>query len=142
MMYRNALVFCALLLPATAVADDDSVYESLAGVDIGRVFLSQQQRDALDARRGDDDLTNASGEASATAAPPKSRSSAGYIIGRGGRSKVWKDGDFVDETGVSSIPVTFPGDVKITHHLAGVADDRHDDAASGDESEMQGARDD
>jgi hypothetical protein len=111
-MSRQGAIFCLLVLfTASVSAAEIDIYESLAGVEIGRVFLSQQERQLVVVHG-----TSASGKPAATTVQPQKPSSAGYIIGRNGRQKVWKDGDFVAAAGVRSSPVTFPGDVPIVHH--------------------------
>ena len=116
MKYPTRLLLLVLTFPLVCGASEDPVYESLSGVTIGRVFVSQTQRDELDARRNaaspegtavnavPDDATDA----------PAAAESAGYIIVNKGPVKVWKDGDFVDSNG--SPAMSFPGDVKITRH--------------------------
>lgn len=118
MMRRVLTLMLFIMLPLVGVADDGFVYESFSGVKIGRVFLSQNQRETLDARR----LLNP-GEGDAGGEQPVETSdavrklpSAGFIIGRNGRSKVWKNGDFVDSGG-GMRSMTFPGDVTITRHV-------------------------
>ena len=120
---RSVLLLCVLLLPAAAVADDSSVYESLSGVHIGRVFLSPAERATLDARRerGSDAAGAAAGDDTGKSAPARAAQSAGYIIGRDGESKVWKNGDFVASGGAEA--VKFPGAVDITRHETLAADD-------------------
>ncbi len=121
--------------PLTAVAEEPFVYESFAGVQIGRVFLSQSQRDALDAARL---LPPAVGtaESSDTAQPEAASRSirpAGYIIGSGGRSRVWKDGDFVETDSDVSRSTAFPGAIRITRHSRTPQQPERDATASGGE---------
>lgn len=109
----------ALTYPLLSVAENSPVYESLSGVRIGRVFLTQNERDLLDARRLVEPQGGSFREVISDA-PAKSKplASAGYIIGRHGRSKVWKNGDFVESRNDPEVSVSFPGDVKITRHAA------------------------
>ncbi len=118
MIVRRIAILLLFVCPLTAAAEEPFVYESFAGVQIGRVFLSQSQRDALDAARL---LTPGKGAVEgdatpATEVPSREIRPAGYIIGSNGRSRVWKDGDFV-ETG-SDVPgsMAFPGAIRITRH--------------------------
>jgi hypothetical protein len=133
-MCRVLTLLLFIMLPLAGAADDGFVYESFSGVKIGRVFLSQGQRESLDARR----LLNpqegdAGGEQPGDAkATSRNLPSAGFIIGRDGRSKIWKNGDFVDSSG-GTRTMTFPGDVTITRHVqARKSDADVDPAATGD----------
>jgi len=119
MMCRILALLLTIMFPLAGAADDSFVYESFSGVKIGRVFLSQSQRETLDARRllGPQE-GGASGEQSVDpASGPRRLPSAGFIIGRNGHSKIWRDGDFVDSGGAAR-SMTFPGDVRITRHVA------------------------
>jgi hypothetical protein len=121
-MRRNVFLLGVLLAAAPLAADDSTVYESLSGVQIGRVFLSQQQRVELDARReqvADGDV----GKRTARATPSQALPSAGYIIGRNGYPKVWKDGDFVTTRDAETTAMKFPGDVPVTRHEPEAVDD-------------------
>ena len=108
----------ALVCPAVAAADEPFVYETFAGVKVGRVFLSQSQRDALDAVRllEPGEGVAEGGDTDAEAAPSRTIRPAGYIIGSGGRSRVWKDGDFVETSAEVSSSTAFPGTIRITRH--------------------------
>lgn len=133
MMCRALTLLLVVMLPLAVAADDGFAYESFSGVKIGRVFLSQSQRETLDARRhlGPQE-GNAPGEQPVDAAIAKRKlPSAGFIIGRNGRSKVWKDGDFVD-SGAGTRSMTFPGDVTITRHVEA------DEPAADEESAVTG----
>lgn len=118
-MYRVITLLLVAMYPLTSVADESVVYESFAGVEIGRVFLSQSQRELLDARRLlNPQQRDAGGEESAGVAPMlRKPASAGFIISRNGRSKVWKDGDFVDSGDNAARSMSFPGDIDITRHV-------------------------
>ena len=131
MIVRRGAILLLFMCPLTAAAEEPFVYESFAGVQIGRVFLSQSQREALDAARL---LTPGQGTVAGDEAPDAEEPSrkvrpAGYIIGSSGRSRVWKDGDFV-ETG-SDVPgsMAFPGAIRITRH-SGTAQQPDDTAAA------------
>lgn len=118
-MNRLSLTALFLLLAPPALAtDDDFVYESHAGVMIGRVFLSQSQREQLDARRlagPPGPSIGASSSVDGVAAKP-APTPAGYIKSSLGRSRVWKDGDFVESGDKSAARLPFPGDVKVVRH--------------------------
>ena len=117
---RYIFASCVALLATAAIADENPVYESLAGVEIGRVFLSREQRAVLDHKRKHpaSDTAPAAGVSPAQEAPPAVASPAGYIIGRNGQSKVWKDGDFVSSPTPRDASLSFPGDVQIIQHAA------------------------
>ena len=119
MNVRCFLAALALALSVPAVAGDSPIYESFRGVSIGRVFLSQEHRDALDKRRLQ--VPRRVSGATQPAAERRARRTtppAGYIIGPSGRSKTWRDGDFV-ETGSKSVRrMPFPGDVTLKRHPA------------------------
>jgi hypothetical protein len=119
MSLRAAILCCAALVATAALADDNAVYESLDGVEIGRVFLSRQERAILDRKRAHaaDAVASTSGAASAQTAS-QTASSAGYFIGRNGDSKVWKNGDFVTSQGTRETALKFPGAVKVLRHDA------------------------
>ena len=134
------LLTIALLVAVTtsAAADEQYVYESFAGVQIGRVFLTQSQRDALDAARL---LGPQEGESEDTVdakpgAPKKAIRPAGYIIGSGGRSRVWQDGDFVETGRDAARTLTFPGDVRITRHKT-TADPAADESIGGGDDDSR-----
>lgn len=108
------------VLAAPAFADNGLVYESYEGVTIGRVFLSPAEREYLDARRhlkpepaGADPGPESTMDDGQKAPPP-----AGFIIGPNGKSKIWKEGDFVDSAASSMRTMAFPGDVEIVRHVA------------------------
>lgn len=117
-----ALSMLALLPLQSFAGEEDlreiSVYETMAGVSIGRVFLSPAERKILDVKRANPPRAavttgqNASdtGESS-TAAP-----AAGYIINSSGRARFWMNGGFVESGESSPAALKFPGDVKIVRH--------------------------
>jgi len=117
---RIALFLSLLILACMPARGEDLVYESISGVTIGRVFLSQHERDQLDERRLDTPQEENPHSAAPSTTGPKAKpaQSAGYIIGRSGRSKFWKDGDFVESQSDAVRSMSFPGDVKVTRHKA------------------------
>ena len=135
-MCRALTLLLFVMLPLAVAAGDGFAYESFSGVKIGRVFLSQSQRDALDARRHlDPQEGNAPGEQSVdTAVAKRKLPSAGFIIGRDGRSKVWKNGDFVESVG-GTRSMTFPGDVSITRHVETDSSATDTDPVAGNDSD-------
>lgn len=118
MILRRIVASCVALFAAAAIAGEDLVYESLQGVEIGRVFLSQEQRAVLDQKRkhSASDLASASGTSPAADALSQPALSAGYIIGQDGQAKVWKDGNFLSSPAPRGTTLRFPGDVKIIRH--------------------------
>ena len=118
MIGRRSSILALLALPALAAADELAVYESMSTVSIGRVFLTQDQRARLDARRLNP------GSVPATAAAPegkraqqkRSPGSAGYIVSGDGKARVWKDGDFIRSGARAAQRMAFPGDVKVRRH--------------------------
>ena len=129
MIVRCLLIALVLLLSRPAVAGDSPVYESFRGVTIGRVFLTQEHRNSLDKRRLQ--LPRRSpGPTSTTAERPASKTAppAGYIIGPSGRSKTWRDGDFVESLSKPVRRMSFPGDVAVQRHPAAGASTNDGDA--------------
>lgn len=118
-MNRIFVVTVALVFStSTVTAEESRVYESMTNVKIGRVFISQAEREGLDARRhlppqNDDTLASTETEATSQVKP---RPSAGYFKSSKGPSRVWKDGDFVSSDVNENRKISFPGDVKITRH--------------------------
>ena len=97
---------------AAPVAVADELYESLDDLTLGRIFLSQAERERLEARRGIVVDAASTGDASDEQAPEPDQSparpAAGYILARGGRALVWSDGAFRRVTGHVD-DVDFPG---------------------------------
>ena len=118
-MIARSMALLLLIVPV-AYADTSIVYESYDDVEIGRVFLSRGEREFLDARRhySPSDIAAESAQdedkPAAAAKPP----AAGFIIGPSGRSRVWKEGDFVEAAERATRSLTFPGDIKIVRHAA------------------------
>lgn len=94
-----------------AMADDSEVYESLADVDIGRVFLTAEQRAGLDARRGKAATGSSSAASRGRARDNKHPDAAGYIVNARGTARVWSRGNFV--VADANQRMRFPGDVKV-----------------------------
>ena len=135
MMIRLLTIALIAAAPVGATADEQYVYESFAGVQIGRVFLTQSQRDALDAARL---LGPQEGESETTAdakpgEPTKVIRPAGYIIGSSGRSRVWQDGDFVETGRDAARALRFPGDIRITRHKTAAAPAADESTGGGDD---------
>ena len=111
-----------LLLTASSLvlAEEPSVYESFAGVQIGRVFLAPDDRDRLDEQRLNPPAEGAVAGSTTEDAPEKRQplAAAGYIISSSGRARVWYDGDFVESRQQSPQRMEFPGDVKVTRAAA------------------------
>ena len=109
------LIAVFLLAPAAVNAEETAVYESFAGVKIGRVFLAPGDRDRLDEQRLNPPAEGASGASESEGAAEKAPevASAGYIISSSGRARVWRDGDFVAAPRQAPGDMAFPGDVKV-----------------------------
>ncbi|MGI9271356.1 MAG: hypothetical protein ACR2QT_06240 [Woeseiaceae bacterium] len=116
----RVLIIGVLLVPIDAFAEEESVYESIAGVAIGRIFYTQSDRDYLDAQRllppGSRNVHADTGERVTPTTKPAE--SAGYIISSKGGRRVWKDGDFISASGRTTASMSFPGDVKIVRHVS------------------------
>ena len=113
---RFGIVMLLLAVAATANAEDAFVYETFAGVEIGRVFLTPGDRDRLDERRLSQPAGDSASSETLDSDSPKKvpRASAGYIISSSGRARVWLDGDFVEAPQKASQSLRFPGDIKVT----------------------------
>lgn len=125
----GALLVCVLLFAFdVAAADDDSFYESLPDVTIGKIFFSPQQRLNLDQRRGSGTRTGASVPSTrASRAVKDTGDAAGFIISSKGGAKIYANGDFVSaRTGDA---VVFPNTVKV------VRSDENHESGAGDEDE-------
>jgi len=134
-----AALVLACLNSGPVFAHETGVYESLEHIHIGRVFLSPGERMNLDKNRGVR-APVATGRASSTrASATKNPDAAGYIVSSNGRTRVWKDGNFV----AARIPdsIRFPGDVKVTR-TADQVPTKTDTTAVDDESPAAGAADD
>ena len=126
MNWRRAL---ALLVLATvtsaslATADEtvpvsDAIYESLDGIRIGRVFLSPDERQRLDAvRHLEPGPEGPEGPVESTDAAPEPERPEGYgfIQVSGKAPRVFKDGDFVRVTGVAPRAAEPPPGVVVRH---------------------------
>ena len=114
------LFVCVALMGGGVFADETGVYESLADVEVGRVFLSPDQRAHLDERRGKAPVPVAATSAGTSPVKKKPGNTAGYIVSSSGISRVWSNGDFVAAEEVSK--VRFPGDIRITRKNVSDAD--------------------
>lgn len=106
-------VICAaigLVRSMPAVAGEIEIYESLSDVDIGRVFLSPEQRAYLDARPVMSPQQVI--EPAPTEPVERKKKSAGYFTSSAGVSSVWSQGGFV--TDKDARVISFPGDVQVT----------------------------
>lgn len=114
-----------LTLFDVATADDGDtlvkqpLYESIADLKIGRVFLDPPVRRLLDQQRASPVVAGISESVSEAPAEtsPAEPTSAGYIIRGSGDALRWRDGDFVRDSGLNaSSVISFPGDISITRH--------------------------
>jgi hypothetical protein len=111
------IVMLSLFAPQVSVAsEDDGIYESLADVNIGKVFFSPDKRQAIDRNRGN---TSAAGNSGRAAKRKQNKDAAGYIVSSDGRARIYSNGDFILSKDATS--VEFPGQVKVTR--SDVADD-------------------
>ena len=123
-------VICALLVLAGGAAADE-VYERIAEVDIGRVFLTPAQRRSLDVERlkpptAEGTVVQAGEET--TAAPGQAkREAAGYIISSKGGRREWSGSDFVATGDDALVERRFPGEVRIVRHRAVAENGDEDD---------------
>ena len=125
------LLLLAALLSQSASADEDGIYESLGQITIGRVFLTPGERERLDRIRGKGPVRTVPAP---PARPPAARApqtkAAGFIISDSGRTRVWKDGNFV--TADSADDVRFPRRIKVrSQRTAMRAEQSIDDSESG-----------
>ncbi|MDH4046690.1 MAG: hypothetical protein OEW68_00440 [Gammaproteobacteria bacterium] len=93
---KTVLVILTLLSTSAAFADGVDIYESLDDIEIGRVFLTPQQRYKLDhdRRLEPPTATHASPAPESQEAPARTRQGFGYIVLHDGSSTMWVDGDF------------------------------------------------
>ena len=110
-----ATLLIALLLVTPAVADEDSVYESLGQIPIGRIFLTPDERARLDKVRGRNGVRRSVVQRTG-AAPVSSKDAAGFIVSDSGATRVWRNGEFVATASASH--VRFPGQVKVASQQA------------------------
>ena len=129
------LLILTLLLASSAHADNSNVYETIAGISIGRVFLTPEERSLLDAARTrSPQLVTQSAPASSEAVKAeKSSNASGYIVSSSGKSRLWRDGDFVEAATTPTPATRFPGDVKIIRHRADAGKTESTDGTSADE---------
>ena len=121
---RMLLIACVLAMgvPVSAAASDGAVYESMTGVRIGRVFLAPAERAQLDVDRLKapteggkvENVQPGSTPATEKPRPP----AAGYIISHSGGARVWNNGDFIKTSGQAPQAMAFPGDIRVTRHVA------------------------
>lgn len=106
-------LICLFLLAGAASADDTSLYESLDGVKIGRVFLSPERRLQLDANRGKTQAAAPGRSQSSVARKPVNDDAVGYIISGAGKSRVWKGGEFRAAETQQVDSLTFPSAIRV-----------------------------
>lgn len=118
------------LFATPATAHEDGVYESLGHIPIGRIFLSPEERARLDKVRGKAPAQSAGLKPGSEArARATNKDAAGFIISDSGRTRVWKNGDFV--AAASASDVRFPGQVRVASESAprdGAANEHDEDA--------------
>ena len=111
------LLLMAGIVSQPASANEDGIYESLGRIPIGRVFLTPGEREQLDQLRSDGPPRSPSPkprrQPAADAVKPDA---AGFIISDSGKTRVWKDGDFVIADSVAN--VRFPHRVRVSSQPA------------------------
>ena len=117
LLATKVLLWAGIWSCPAAVADESDVYESLADVYIGRVFLSPQDRARLDAG-----VPAAVSAKETTPAPvvKRRRPPAGYFVSSSGAAGIWARHGFVAEDDVDD--VVFPGAVEIVRTRAPAAE--------------------
>lgn len=117
-------VLAALMLGSSTKADESGIYESMADIDIGRVFLTPAERDRLDAQRlrSVSDLPLAVTAGAGKSPDPVSKTAAGYITSSRGTYREWSGNDFVVSQRSLSDARIFPGDVDVQRHAATIPD--------------------
>ena len=112
------VLFLLVFAVSAARAEETPVYESLASIDIGRVFYTESERRDLDKNRSSGKRRTAAAGTRRTGREPvrDHPDAAGYIISASGQSRIWKKGDFVKSSDADVDDVTFPGKVRIEVH--------------------------
>ena len=105
-----ALLTSVSMLCDVAADDQDSIYESLPEVTIGRVFTTPLERARLERVAPTKHVPDKAPDAHATPRRENGHRAAGVIVRDGGARQIYKDGDFVPAT---TAPVTFPGRVEV-----------------------------
>ena len=129
-LLQTASLVCLLLMPcAPAVADEFEVYESLADISIGRVFLSPLERARLD--NGGPPPMVVHEEQPVAPVVKKRRRPAGYFISSSGAAGIWSSRGFVAKGDVDE--TRFPGDVTIRRTREAAPESNDDPGAPHDE---------
>ena len=134
-MRSRIVTLLSVLAFAGTAADERQIYEDMTQIEIGRVFLSPAERDALEAKRRQSrsvadsrPLTTSDTNRESSAEP---KLAAGYIQRSGRAPSRYVDGEFVRSI---AAPERFPGDVRIVRHApANPPDAEHADATGPDE---------
>ena len=125
-----AVLYGILVKPA--FAEDQPLYEDLADVSIGDVFFSAAERARLDRQRRPR-LSTGDRLPDGDARQSRTNKGMGVFSRSGGRSKVYKDGDFVIAD--SATDITFPGEVSVTRTRTSETDDSVEDGTKGGDDE-------
>ncbi|MEO1202952.1 MAG: hypothetical protein AAFX10_09600 [Pseudomonadota bacterium] len=115
------LLAVAILIGTHGSANaDEGVYESVADIRIGRIFLTPAERRRLDQLRLAPPRSAGGAPVAAgvesTGTGDRQRRPAGYIISSSGKRRTWTGDDFVASDGRASISTRFPGDVEVIRH--------------------------
>ena len=138
-VFFSLMSMLAVMLSGPAGADEEGIYESLEHIYLGRVFLSPEERAYLDKHRGVQAPAAPSRDAGQRSTVAKSSNAAGYILSSSGRTRVWRNGDFVAAQAPDLL--RFPGDVKVTR-TADKIPIKTDTAAVDDTARAAGVADD
>ena len=133
-------VLAALMLGSSTKADESGIYESMADIDIGRVFLTPAERDRLDAQRlrAAPDLPHVAAAGKKSPPDPVSKTAAGYITSSRGTLHEWSGNDFVVSQRSLSDTRIFPGDVDLQRHTVTILDGK---TAEGDAAKEENSGD-
>ena len=127
MKTRLSIILIAGLLTTPAAAQDDGVYESLGQIPVGRIFLSPEERARLDKMRGKAPVRSSSSAPTGdTSRRSYDKDAAGFIVSDSGKTRVWKNVNFVATSSASD--VRFPGQVRVASQTAARDSDGNDEA--------------
>lgn len=116
------MVAIAGIFGISMAANGSDTFTMPAGQELGRVFMSADERWRLDAERGPvsvEEKARTPAVSSGNAAARKRNVAAGYIVVPSGTHLVWSEGDFREVDRPASAPrVHFPGIIIIKVHPA------------------------
>ena len=118
-MRVNTLVILAITGSVAVAAEPDAVYEPLSDLELGRVFLTPDERELLDRQRAaavDDGRVLQPVSEDAAVVAPRRKPAAGIILAEGGRPLVWVGGEFRRVDTASIEDIDFPAKPGIHIH--------------------------